>query len=85
MIPANAENIMVAYNILIQELKKYNPDLLDKKRLLIITKSDLINDNIKENISESINIKHLFISSLNNQGISHLKDEIWKILIENND
>jgi len=85
MIPANTENIMVAYNILIQELKKYNPDLLDKKRLLIITKSDLINDNIKENISDSISIKHLFISSLNNQGISHLKDEVWKILIKNND
>ena len=65
--------------------KKYNPDLLDKKRLLIITKSDLIDDNVKENISGSINIKHHFISSLNNQGISHLKDEIWKILIENND
>ncbi|MAQ48008.1 MAG: GTPase ObgE [Flavobacteriales bacterium] len=85
MIPASSNNIMKVYNILLKELTKYNPELLDKNRLLVITKSDLINDEIQQSISSSLTIKHLFISSLNNIGLTALKDEIWKILIEKND
>ena len=65
MIPANSNNVMKSYNILL-EIKKYNPELLDKNRLLVITKSDLIDDEMKQVISSSIDMKHLFISSLNN-------------------
>ena len=85
MIPANSNNVMKSYNILLQELKKYNPELLDKNRLLVITKSDLIDDEMKQVISSSIDMKHLFISSLNNTGLTYLKDEIWQILIKKND
>ena len=85
MIPANSNNVMKSYSILLEELKKYNPELLDKNRLLVITKSDLIDDEVKQRISSSIDMKHLFISSLNNTGLTYLKDEIWQILIKKHD
>ena len=85
MIPSNCNDINKEYNILIDELKNYNPELLDKDHLLVISKSDLIDSKLKKEISKSIRVKHLFISSITKKGISQLKDEVWKILTKNYD
>ena len=85
MIPSNCNDINKEYNILIDELKNYNPELLDKDHLLVISKSDLIDSKLKKEISKSIRVKHLFISSITKKGISQLKDEVWKILTINYD
>lgn len=84
MIPADTEDINKAYNILHYELKMYNPELLDKPRLLAITKCDLIDDEIKGWIEQELNVSipHLFISSMTGQGIIQLNDTIWKLLNE---
>ena len=86
MVPADADDIENEYKILLTELKKYNPELLDKKRILAITKKDLLDDELQNAISESLSEKlpeTIFISSVTNFGISKLKDLIWKNLISN--
>ena len=86
MVPADADDIENEYKILLTELKKYNPELLDKKRILAITKKDLLDDELQNAISESLSEKlpvTIFISSITNYGISKLKDLIWKNLISN--
>ncbi|NNC94460.1 MAG: GTPase ObgE [Chitinophagales bacterium] len=82
MVPADSENIMKEYKVLVEELKKYNPELLDKERMLAITKSDLVDDELKELIIEDISttIPYVFISSITSSGIDQLKDELWKML-----
>ncbi|MFN8890067.1 MAG: Obg family GTPase, partial [Cyclobacteriaceae bacterium] len=82
MVPADARDIRIEFDILLNELKKYNPELLDKKRLLAITKSDLLDQELKDALKKElpIGIPHVFISSLTNQGITELKDLIWKNL-----
>ena len=82
MVPADAKDIHFEFDILLNELKKYNPELLDKKRLLAITKSDLLDDELREAIQKEVpkGIPFVFISSLANQGIVELKDLIWKNL-----
>ena len=81
MIPVTTENILSEYNILINELEKYNPDLLDKKRILAVTKCDLIDkDELKKLDSKLPDIPSIYISSLTNQGIEKLKNLIWKEL-----
>ncbi len=82
MIPADAADIKKEFDILLNELRKYNPELLDKKRLLAITKSDLLDEELKREIKKELpeNIECVFISSLANQGITELKDLIWRSL-----
>lgn len=82
MVPADAKDIKQEFEILLNELKKYNPELLDKKRLLAITKSDLLDEELKLAIRKELpkKIPAVFISSLANQGITELKDLIWKSL-----
>lgn len=81
MIPADAKNIRKEYSILLNELKQFNPELLDKARLLAITKSDMLDDQlIKEMKREIPKVKTIFISSISGLGIPQLKDEIWKLL-----
>ncbi|MBK8547953.1 MAG: GTPase ObgE [Saprospiraceae bacterium] len=84
MIPADCEDINKEYAILLYELKMYNPELLDKPRMLAITKSDLIDDEIKVWIENDLNvgIPHIFISSLTQKGLVELKDSLWKLLHE---
>jgi len=66
----------------LNELRKYNPELLDKKRLLAISKSDMLDDELKMALQKELpeNIPLVFISALTNQGIIELKDLIWKNL-----
>lgn len=84
LIPADSADINNEYNILLNELKKHNPELLDKERLLAISKSDLLDEELKEELKKELpkNIKTLFISSVANQGLTELKDTLWKMLNE---
>ena len=82
MVPADADNITKEYNILLGELKKYNPELLDKDRILAISKSDMLDEELKTEISKELpkDLPSLFISSVAQQGLAELKDLIWKQL-----
>lgn len=84
MIPADSNNIVQSYNVLLNELKKYNPELLDKSRLIAISKSDLLDSELEEEIAselvKSVNVPFIFISSISNVGLSKLKDKIWVML-----
>ena len=81
VIPADTDDIKTEFNILLNELTQYNPELADKKRLLAITKTDLLDDELKEAISEDLpDIPSVFISAVTNTGLSALKDMLWKEL-----
>ena len=84
LIPSDSDDIVKRYNILLGELKKYNPEMLDKSRLIAITKCDLLDEElineIEKDIKKSINIEFIFISSLSNIGLSELKDKVWEML-----
>ncbi len=82
LVPADSDDINKEYNILLNELKKYNPELLDKDRLLAISKSDLLDEELMAEISSELpkELTHCFISSITGQGITDLKDIIWKLL-----
>lgn len=78
MVPADSDDIHKEYQILLNELVQYNPELLDKNRVLAITKSDMLDDELKEALSQDLPaIPHLFISSVAHQGIQELKDLLW--------
>ena len=82
LIPADSPDIEREYQILLNEINQYNPELLDKKRLLAITKADMLDDELKAAIRKEMpkSIPFIFISSLANQGLTELKDLIWKNL-----
>ena len=84
LIPSDSYDIVKRYNILLGELKKYNPEMLDKSRLIAITKCDLLDEElmneIEKDIKKSINIEFIFISSISNIGLSELKDKVWEML-----
>ncbi len=81
-VPADSPNIMNEFRVLQQELERYNPELLDKKRLLAITKCDLLDEELRTEITEelSLPLPYVFISSVANQGLEQLKDIIWEAL-----
>ena len=84
MIPSDSDDIVNSYNILLKELKKYNPEMLDKSRLIAITKSDLLDDELMDairlEIGKKIKEEFIFISSISNFGLVELKDKIWEML-----
>ncbi len=82
MVPADSTDIQKEYEILLNELKKHNPELLDKDSLLAISKSDMLDDELKEEIEKELpkNIPHLFISSVAQTGLNDLKDRLWQML-----
>ena len=84
MIPSDSDDIVNSYNILLKELKKYNPEMLDKSRLIAITKSDLLDDELMDEIRleirDKIQEEFIFISSISNVGLVELKDKIWEML-----
>jgi GTPase len=82
LVPADSDDINKEYNILLNELKKYNPELLDKDRILAISKSDLLDDELTAEISKELptDLAHCFFSSITGQGIDSLKDQLWKLL-----
>ena len=81
MVPADSNDISKEYEVLVNELRDYNPELLDKKRLLAITKSDMLDEELIDEIRPDLpDISYVFISSVANQGLVELNDRIWKML-----
>ena len=82
MVPADSEDVKKEYDILLNELKKYNPELMDKERILAITKCDLVDDEKVKEIKRHLpkKVPHVFICSVTGQGIQELKDLIWLTL-----
>ena len=79
MIPADTDDIVAEYNILLNELKQYNPELVDKQRILAITKCDMLDEELTTEIKKLVpnDIQTVFISSITGLGITELKDLIW--------
>ncbi len=85
MVPGTTDDIKKEYEILLNELRQYNPELLDKEHLLVITKSDLLDEELEDMLSETLgDIPHIYISSVAQQGLTELKDAIWKMLVKAN-
>ena len=82
MIPADSDDILEEYQILLNELGQYNPDLLDKERILAITKCDLLDYELMTELKDEFpkDVKVVCISSVSQQGLTELKDEIWKLI-----
>ena len=81
LVSADADDILKEYSILLKELEKHNPELLDKERILAVSKSDLLDDELKTEISATLTtVSHLYISSWTAQGLVALKDAIWRHL-----
>ena len=82
LIPADSKDHREEFEILKNELKEYNPELLDKKFVIAISKSDMLDDELKDAIKKELpsEIPNLFISSITNQGLVQLKDILWKSL-----
>lgn len=82
LIPADSADHRKEFDVLVSELEQYNPELLQKEFVIAISKSDMLDDELKEAISAELpdNIPHLFISSVMQQGLLPLKDHLWKIL-----
>ncbi len=82
VIPADSKDHGEEFKILQNELKEYNPELLDKKFLIAISKSDMLDDELMKAIEEELpeKIPHIFISSLTNKGLVQLKDSLWNAL-----
>ena len=86
MVPGDAEDIRKEYDILLNELATFNPDMLSKQRVLAITKCDLLDDELIEMLEETLpeGIPHVFISSVTGLGVSVLKDILWNELNKEN-
>jgi GTP-binding protein len=84
LIPADADDIKAEYGILINELKKYNPELLDKKRILGISKADMLDEELQKEMAVELpkDIPVIFISSLAHYNMDPLKDMIWTAITE---
>jgi GTP-binding protein len=82
MIPADSDDHKKEFDILRNELEQYNPDMLQKDFIIAISKSDMLDDELKEAIAKELpkNVPHVFISSVTNTGLSALKDLLWDTL-----
>src|SRR5688572_16383561 len=84
LIPADSSDHKKELEILLNELEQYNPELLDKKFVIAVSKADMLDEELKKAIEKELppDIPHLFISSLTNKGLTELKDLLWKVLNE---
>jgi GTP-binding protein len=84
LIPADADDIAKQYEVLLDELRRYNPEMLDKERLIAISKSDMLDSELqaelKQELDKTLPIPYMFISSVAQKGITELKDTLWKML-----
>lgn len=80
MVPADADDIKKEYEILLKELREFNPDLEIKNRILAISKSDMLDDELRQDIEKTLpeDIPHLFISAVTGAGLTELKDLLWR-------
>lgn len=84
MVPADADDIEAEYRVLLGELEKFNPQLMDKHRILAISKSDMLDDELIEEIRKTLpdDVPHVFISAVTGQGLSELKDTLWRAVTD---
>lgn len=85
LIPADSKDVVEEYRVLLNELQKYNPELLDKERLIAISKSDMLDQELREEMTTELKrslkgVDFMFISSVAQQGIPELKDRLWAML-----
>lgn len=84
LIPADADDIAKQYEILLDELRRYNPEMLDKDRLIAISKSDMLDEELeaelKEELDKSLPLPYIFISSVAQKNLTQLKDLLWNVL-----
>ena len=85
LVPVDTPDIKAEYDILVNELTKYNPEMLDKERLLVISKIDMLDDELKAELKTELDvafkdIPYMFISSVAQQGLTELKDKLWTML-----
>jgi GTP-binding protein len=85
LVPADAKDIKKEYDILVDELKRYNHELLDKERIVAISKSDLLDEELKQELNNELKVSlkevpYVFISSVAQQGLQELKDRLWDML-----
>jgi len=87
LIPADSKDHRKEFDILYNELKEYNPEMLQKEFVIAISKSDMLDDELKEAIARELpaDIPHIFISSVTQKGLSELKDLLWKVLNQQTD
>lgn len=86
MVPADSEDIAKEYEILLEELKRFNPQLEDKQRLLAVSKSDMLDDELKLAIEATLpeDVPHVFISAVTGDGLTELKDMLWGAITDEN-
>ncbi|MGN1251780.1 MAG: GTPase ObgE [Muribaculaceae bacterium] len=84
MVPADAPDIVAEYEILLKELRQFNPQLVDKHRILAISKSDMLDEELMEEIRATLpeDIPSVFISSVTGQGLVELKDILWRAITD---
>jgi GTP-binding protein len=84
MVPADASSISKEYRVLLKELELFNPELLNKKRILAITKCDLIDEELEKMLKKTLpkKVPYVFISAHTNKGLVELKDMLWNTLQE---
>ena len=84
MVPADADDVTGQYNILLDELRKFNPQLLDKHRLLAVSKCDMLDDELIAEIRKTLpsDLPSVFISAVTGQGIAELKDMLWRAVTD---
>ncbi|MFY7938689.1 MAG: GTPase ObgE [Flavobacterium sp.] len=85
LVPADADDIKKEYEILLDELRRYNPEMLDKDRLLVISKCDMLDDELQKEMKQQLDkdfkgLEYMFISSVAQKGLTELKDKLWKML-----
>ncbi|MDG2052355.1 MAG: GTPase ObgE [Flavobacteriaceae bacterium] len=85
LIPADADDIKKQYDILLDELRRYNPEMLDKDRLIAISKCDMLDEELQAEMKQELDvdfkgISYLFLSSIAQQGLMELKDKLWGML-----
>jgi GTP-binding protein len=85
LVPADADDIKKEYEILLDELRRYNPEMLDKDRLLVISKRDMLDEELQKEMKQQLDkelkgLDYMFISSVAQQGLTELKDKLWKML-----
>ena len=84
LLPADSKNHKQEFDILVNELQQFNPELLQKRFIIAISKSDMLDEELINDIKKELpaNVPHIFISSLTNKNLIELKDLLWKVLNE---
>ena len=84
MVPADADDIAAQYQILVNEVEQFNPQLADKPRVLAVSKSDMLDDELMEEIAKTLpeGIPSVFISAVTGQGLTELKDILWAAIVD---